>query len=248
LADTRGINQDKLHKESIATEIQEHIAFVSAVLILANGAVPRITVGMDYALSALSAIFPKTLAKNIAFLFSNVSTQLSFNFSNDAIPEALKDAPHFLIDNPIALQKKYLSLKSRTGRKKLKEMQKSVKCAEQKALEMLVELFDWLDGLEPQPTKEIIDLYEKSQVIESKITNTLAQMDQTVAKMTEIKELLKEFEEKSVVSFTFFASYARVLCSWGIEHGCFLQLRKDNECASLEATAHFRPQLSLHRT
>jgi len=201
LADTRGINQDKLHKGGIATEIQKHIAFVSAVLILANGTVPSITVGMDYALAALSAIFPKTLANNIAFLFSNVSSPLSFDVSNDAIPEALKDVDQFLINNPIALQKKYLELKSRKGKRTLKEMRNFVKRAEHKALEMLVNLFDWLDGLEPQPTKEIIDLYEKSQVIESKITDTNTQMAQIVAKVTEIKELLKEFKEKSAVSF-----------------------------------------------
>ena len=200
LADTRGIHQDELHKKSIATEIQNHIASVSAILILANGAVPRITVGMDYALAALSAIFPKTLVNNIAFLFSNVSTPLSFNFSKDAIPEILKDAPHFLIDNPVSLQKKYLELKGGMNKRKAKDMQKAVKNAEQNALEMLVDLFDWLDGLEPQPTREIIALYEKSQAIESNITNTLAQMDQTAAKMAEIQELLKEIQKKSAVS------------------------------------------------
>ena len=200
LADTRGIHQDELHKKSIATEIQNHIASVSAVLILANGAVPRITVGMDYALAALSAIFPKTLVNNIGFLFSNVSTPLSFNFSKDAIPEVLKDAPHFLIDNPVSLQKKYLELKSGISKRKAKEMQKAVKNAEQNALEMLVDLFDWLDGLEPQPTTEIIALYEKAQGIESKITNTLAQIDQAAAKMAEIRELLKEIKKKSAVS------------------------------------------------
>jgi hypothetical protein len=120
LADTRGIDQDELHKKSITTEIQNHIASVSAVLILANGAVPRITVGMDYALSALSALFPKSLANNIAFLFSNVSTPLSFNFPKDAIPEALKNAPQFLIDNPIALQKKYLELKGGMSKRKVR--------------------------------------------------------------------------------------------------------------------------------
>ena len=201
LADTRGIHQDELHKKSIATEIQNYIDSVSAVLILANGAVPRITVSMDYALSALLAIFPKILVNNIAFLFSNVTTPLSFNFSKDAIPEVLKNAPHFLVDNPISLQKKYLELEGGMSSKKAKEMQKAVKSAEENALEMLVELFDWLDGLEPQPTTEIIALYEKSQAIESRIANIFADMDQTGAKMMEIKDLLRDLKKKSAVSF-----------------------------------------------
>jgi hypothetical protein len=157
---------------------------------------------MDYALSALSAIFPETLANNIAFLFSNVSTLLAFNFSKDVIPEVLKDAPHFLIDNPIALQKKYFELKGGIGRRKAKEMQKAANRAEENALEMLVGLFDWLDGLKPQPTTEIITLYEKSQAIGSMIINTLAQMDQAAAKMAEINKLMEELQKKSAVSFS----------------------------------------------
>jgi hypothetical protein len=172
------------------------------VLILANGSIPRITAGMDYALSALSALFPKTLAKNIAFLFTNSPTYLSLNVSKDAIPEVLKDAPKFLLDNPIALQKKFLESKGDPDKKKgRKEMQRAVKSAEQRALEMLVDLFDWLDGLEPQSTTEIVALYEKSQAIEVKITDTFAQMDQATAKMAEINKLVEELQKKSAVSF-----------------------------------------------
>jgi hypothetical protein len=111
LADTRGIEQDELHKKNIATEIQKQIDSVTAVLILANGTVPRLTVGTDYALSTLSALFPKSLANNIAFVFTNVASPLSWNFSMDTIPDVLKDANLFFLDNPIALQKKYLSFK-----------------------------------------------------------------------------------------------------------------------------------------
>jgi len=66
----------------------------------------------------------------------------------------------------------------------------------------LVELFDWLDGLEPQPTTEIVALYEKSQAIEVKITDTLAQMDQASGKMTEINKLMEELQKNPAVSFS----------------------------------------------
>ena len=203
MADTRGIHQDELHKKSIATEIQQHIDSVNAIIIFANGAVPRITIGMDYALSSLSALFPKTLAKNIAFLFSNSPTYLSLNFSQDAIPEILKAAPQFLLDNPVALQRKFLEFKDDSNKKKIrKEMRREVMSAERKGLEVLVDLFDWLDGLEPQPTTEIVALYEKSHAIESKIVNTLAQLDQASARMAEINKLMEELERKSAVSLS----------------------------------------------
>ena len=211
LVDTRGIYQNELHKKSIATEIQSHIDSVTAVLILLNGTVPRITIGVDYALSTLSTLFPNILAENIAFLFTNCLTYLSLNVSNDVIPNILKGAPQFLLDNPIALQKKLLEVKYGTSKRSMKEMQRTVKHAEQMALGMLVELFDWLDGLGPHPT---VVLYEKSHVLETKITNTLAQIDQASAKMREITEFMEEFRKKSVVSFSTFLhlvrdSYAR---------------------------------------
>ena len=164
MADTRGFKQDELHKQSIEAQIKNHIGFINAILVLANGTVPRVTVGTDYALTALSAIFPKTLTNNIAFLFTNVSSPLHWNFSKDTVPDLLKDAPQFLFNNPVALQKKYLRLKDdpnlKIGRAGFRN---AVKVGEENALEMLVELFDWLDGLEPQPAIDILPLYDKSR-------------------------------------------------------------------------------------
>jgi len=81
-------------------------------------------------------------------MFTNVLSPLHWNFSGDTIPEVLKDAPHFLLNNPVALQRKYLRLQSDQNMKKGKvALRREVKAGEQTALEMLVDLFDWLDGL-----------------------------------------------------------------------------------------------------
>ena len=170
LADTRGPQQDELHKKSIATQIKKHIGYITAVLILVNGTVPRLTVGTDYALSTLSAMFPQSLAYNIAFMFTNVMSPLHWNFCDETLPNALKNAPQFLINNPIALQKKYLKLKDRPNVKKGgTDLRKAVKAAEQDALIMLVDLFDWLDGLEGQQRTRI------AEKIDPKIANTRLQ-------------------------------------------------------------------------
>jgi len=42
---------------------------------------------------------------------------------------------------------------------------KAVKVGEENALEILVDLFDCLDNVEPPPTREIIPLYVKPQVM-----------------------------------------------------------------------------------
>ena len=208
MAGTRGIQQDEVHKRSIANEIQKHIDSVNAILILANGTIPRITVGTDYTLSTLSAIFPKTLADNIAFIFTNVLNPLASNFSQDFVPQVLKGAPQFHIDNPVSLQKKYIDLASKGDQSKKKviaEMRRHVLAGEQKALEMMVKLFDWLDRLEPQPTVEIVRLYEISQDIEAKITNTLAQVDQAAAKAGEINQLMVILKKNTEVSSSAFS-------------------------------------------
>ena len=117
------------------------------------------------------------------------------------IPYILKKVPHFHLENPVALQKKYLRLKDDQIEKNMKtEMRRHVKAGEQKALEMMVKLFDWLDRLESQPTTEIVYLYEISQGIEAMITNTLAQIDQAAAKTMEINHLMLALKKNSDVS------------------------------------------------
>lgn len=129
------------------------------MLVLVNGTVPGVTVGTNHALSTLSAILPpNTPTNNIAVVLTNVSGPLYLNFARNIIPEVLKDAPLFLFNNPIALQRKYLGLKDGPNVKKVNsDWRSTVADAEQDALEMLVGLFDWLDGLQPrpQPTTEV---------------------------------------------------------------------------------------------
>jgi len=87
-------------------QIEKDMDSVTAVLVLVNGTVPRISVGTNSALSTISAIFPITPSKNVAFLLTNTSNPLFQNFNGDNLPEAFKDAPQFLLNNPIALQRK----------------------------------------------------------------------------------------------------------------------------------------------
>ncbi len=185
------------------------------------------------------------MANNIAFLFSDVPTPLSINFPDGTIPNVLKHAPKFYIDNPIVLQRQYLKQNGRLNQRRKKEIKDSVKRAEENALETSVKLFDWLDGLEPQPTTEIIATYKKSEDIESRITSTLAQMGQAATTMAEIRNLMEDLRKKSTVSFHLPSPEDRIPCSLDVERECLFQLRKDNKSASLEAGARSYLQLSL---
>ena len=149
-AETRNVQQDEFDKKGITNQIRGQIDSVTAVLVLANGTVPRITVGVAHALSTLSEIFPSTLANNVAFMFTNFSTPLSWNFCQASVPSVLKDARQFKIDNPFALQEKYLKLKNDPNVDHKATLLKEVNSGEENALKVLVNFFDWLNGLQPQ--------------------------------------------------------------------------------------------------
>jgi len=193
LADTRGLAQDELHKASIASAIKENISTVNAVIILANGTVPRLGVATDYALSTLSSIFPRTLADNIGILFTNVSSPLSWNFDQNSLPDVLRghDDNQWLMDNPLAMWNKYLQIRAQSNisRKVLSGLLGAVKDGHQKALQEVGSIFDWLDGLKPQPTNEIMNLYEQSQQINRDIENAMSRATQISVKKNRVAEL-----------------------------------------------------------
>ena len=109
---------------------------VTAVLVLANGTVPRVSVDSESALSILFTIFTRTPSRNVNSSLTNTSTPLYQNFSRDILPEISKDAPQFLLNDPIMLQRKYLELKgSQKMRGQMSDFREEVKASEQDALE-----------------------------------------------------------------------------------------------------------------
>ena len=99
-----------------------------------------------------SLLYPPSYptACKIALLLTNVPGSLYQNFSRDNLPDVLKHAPLFLLDNPVALQKKHLELRDDPRVKKRRtDIRGMVKSGEQRALETLVDLFDWLGGVGP---------------------------------------------------------------------------------------------------
>ena len=69
------------------------------------------------------------------------------------------------------------------------DLRNIVKADEKEALEMLVALFDWLDGLDRPARPGVVRLYEKSQNIAIIVTGSLAQ---------QMKQLLRMLIEKGI--------------------------------------------------
>jgi hypothetical protein len=172
--------------KSITNQVEEYVDSITAIIFLANGTVPRITVGTADALSLLSAISLKIPVKNICSILTNLSSVLYQNFPGSSIPDILKSAPQLILNNPVALQRKYLQLRNAQYMKQRRvEMRKTVKAGEEKALEMLVDLFDWLDGLKQQPTTETVPLCAMSWNIMATILDPLARMVELLRRVKE---------------------------------------------------------------
>ncbi|KAK2459485.1 hypothetical protein APHAL10511_008500 [Amanita phalloides] len=216
LADTRGLAQDEVHKASIASAIKGSITTVNAVIILANGTVPRLGVATDYALSTLSSIFPRTLADNIGILFTNVSSPLSWNFDQNSLPDVLrgKEDNQWLLDNPLAMWNKYVQICARpnVSRRVSKSLLKAVGEGHQKALEELSTLFDWIDGLKPQPTNDIMNLFEQSQQIDRDIENAMSRATNISEKKKKVAEL-KQLANGSELTMKQYENYKSVIMS-----------------------------------
>ena len=146
---------------------------------------------MDCTLSALSALLPKALVNNIAFMFTRVSNSHFPGFLRSKVPRALESGPIFLLDNPIASSNKFGSDLSRRSERE---------AFEQRALGVLVKLFDWLDSLEPQPATEVVCLYEQYQNIGTMAINILVQRAREVEMRAEIERLMITLRKHSVVS------------------------------------------------
>jgi hypothetical protein len=158
------------------------------VFILANGTLERLSVSTEYALTTLSSIFPKSLAENISFIFTNCSSPLCINFTDDAVPVGLETAPQFYLDNPLSLLQKYREKKAKGQHKRqLRASSDHLVASEAAALQTMVRIFDWLDDLKPQPTTDILTLFNKSQTIQQQISDTASQMAQAQAKAKKSK-------------------------------------------------------------
>jgi energy-coupling factor transporter ATP-binding protein EcfA2 len=194
LADTRGINQDAKHKAAIVQAVTSQITTVNAIVIVANGTLPRLGVATDYALWSLSSMFPRTLDKSIAIFLTNVPNALGCNFTQDALPEALRgDNYHpFFIDNPVALWKRYNEIQERkedVDPDEMDEMKTEVERSHKRVLKELLKFFNWVVDLKSQPTNDIQTLYDKSQQVERSIAEALSRATQLEAKKKELREL-----------------------------------------------------------
>jgi len=214
LADTRGVQLDEMHKMQIAQSIRDVIETLDVVLIMANGTNPRLGQATNYALTTLSSMFPVSLANNIGVLFTNVPDSLSWNFEIESLPSTLRHAEYFTFNNPVALERRRREKPGRTQDEQRKNLRK-VATTHHESLDTLAGLFDWIDHLTPQPTNDIITLYEYTLEIERTMLNTQSQIVQAMNARKELAKFQDDLTKVEIVSAV--ASRLNVTLHWFTE-------------------------------
>ena len=201
LTDDNGQDEERINLRYIG----QYVGSVSAVLIVVDRSSPNIRDNMVSMESALFTIVPKALVNNTALILTTFGDPVLWGPFQETVPTVLKDAPLFSLGIPIVLQK---------GLEGDRNVRGIVKPDDQRNLGMLVKLFDWLDGLEPQPATEIVCLHEMHQNIDVITTTILDARDQEVDRGVELDTLRTRHKNHSAVSLSLclhlkFESYAR---------------------------------------
>lgn len=197
LADTRGTEHDEKHMASIVRVIREAIV-VDGVLIVADGTTERLQVATDYTMMTLASILPRSIANNIAILFTKVSDPMSFNLQVDSLPSSLQESCIFFLNNPIALTKQcqarnnpFLQVQAVTPG--------AIGDAHPNAVGMLAQVFDWLNQCTYQETSAIGNLYKKGCAIDCRIHNALVLINAVSEKQRDVARIKEEISNAKLV-------------------------------------------------
>ncbi|CAE7144929.1 unnamed protein product [Rhizoctonia solani] len=180
LADTRGIHEDMKHKDRIYNAIQDLIKKIDGIMIVANGRIERLTAATDYTLNILATLFPRSIVKNIGILYTNIGAGgAGFNFQQKSLPAQLQKAKYWLLDNPLSLHRNYQAqvAKGELSQKRVFWQERNIMESYEDTIESLDKWFEWLDEREAVPTTAIIEAYQKSTDIESRLFAAMQSID-----------------------------------------------------------------------
>ncbi|KAF9492685.1 hypothetical protein BDN71DRAFT_1396304 [Pleurotus eryngii] len=201
LSDPRGMEFDDEHKQAIADFIKTQIDAIDCVLIMTNGTVAHVSIPTRYTLSIISSMFPSSIVDNVALLFTMVPSPLHFNFKREMLPDAVRNAKSWCIDNPLVswlrFQKAVNSGDLPEGIEE--ETRVELKHAYDKVLRVLNSFFEWVDERKVQPTKEVDELHRMSNNMEATLSNVLAHFTQAEAQKTELIKLQHELDNQKQI-------------------------------------------------
>ncbi|PVF95055.1 hypothetical protein CPB86DRAFT_817516 [Serendipita vermifera] len=177
-------------QKAISREIKNGLLDVDAILMVVNGTHIRPSTAYNQALQSVSAILPASFSQNIGFLLTNCDISTA-NFDMNELPEEHQDAFSCHLQNPIPLLRKYEEAEKKKNIRgcKLKLLQRNAAKAFLDSLDIVDDLFDWLDSRTRQSGKTIVDLCDILDTLKALAFNLVSQIALTAEIRNEIKEL-----------------------------------------------------------
>ncbi|CAE6489203.1 unnamed protein product [Rhizoctonia solani] len=196
LADTRGTGEDNKHRERIYRAVKERITTIDGIMIVANGRLERLTAATGYTWETLATLFPRSIKDNIGFLFTNVDAPDKLLLQKTSLPLELQTARHWCLDNPLSRHRNYLD-RIHDLTESDKQRSRLVKRLEEDyedTVESLDDWLEWLDKRESMPTTAIIELYQKSTEIESRLFGTTLSLENLSRLRKELQCMVSDLE------------------------------------------------------
>jgi GTPase SAR1 family protein len=196
LADTRGMDENSKHKERIFSAVKELITRIDAVMLVINGRNERLSASTSYTLETLATLFPRSIENNIGIIFTNTDLYGGLNFNMNALPLGLRAAKSWRLENPLSKYKDYLGRMRELTEAQRKESPQARRLLEdyEGVVKTLDNWFAWLDSQEAVPTKAIIDLYHKSNEIESRLFDTTLSLENLPRLRKALRDLVEDLE------------------------------------------------------
>jgi hypothetical protein len=203
LGDTRGMDQDIQHIESIVKAVRTEIKTVDGVLFMANGTLERAGPGIEYAMHMLSAIFPRTMAKNIGLLFTNVPDVLSFNFHSDTLPTYIANSELWTIQNPLAQVMRFREMESGNAKQSEKQLLTFRRLLDENyaaTIDTLGDMFAWFNKQIAQKTQSVLELHAMTRNLELAVGKVVFQTTVRDTAQAQITRLQTELVRHNQVS------------------------------------------------
>ena len=190
--DTRGLEEDKKHTEKIVEALKKE-EYINCVCLVINGRQCRMSATLRYVLTEIGSILPRKVLENVVVVFTNTADILDLNFDPNSLREyfggKVQQSRLFFTENPYC---KFEKAKEMEGQLSPEKIERILKTSFDKAIEMLMQMWDNIKDFSRVHTHHFIVLYQKKQEIERKLMELLAAYDY----QTELEMKIKHTEEE----------------------------------------------------
>jgi hypothetical protein len=178
LADTRGTDENNKNKEQIIRAVRELIRRINAVMLVINGRNERLFASTRYTMETVATLFPRSIKNNIGIIFTNTDLDGRLNFNMNSLPLELRAARSWRLENPLSKYKDQLGRIRELTDAERRESRQARRLAEdyEDVVQTLDNWLEWLGNQEAVPTTAIIELYRKSNEIESRLFDAITSL------------------------------------------------------------------------